>query len=53
MKSLMPVYISEPNPESKFIEERNHWKILRVKSVTVSKLLDSGEKLGLVIGLDF
>ncbi|XP_046446592.1 inactive serine/threonine-protein kinase TEX14-like [Daphnia pulex] len=41
MKRSMPVYISEPDPESKFIEDRLHWAILRGKSVTVSKLLDS------------
>jgi hypothetical protein len=47
-RSQMPVKISEPDPESKFIEDRLHWAILRGKTVTVSKLLDSGEnwKLG-------
>jgi len=45
MKRSVPVYISEPDPESKFIEDRLHWAILRGKIVTVSKLLDSGEKL--------
>lgn len=28
MKRSVPVYISEPDPESKFIEDRLHWAIL-------------------------
>lgn len=45
MKRSMPVYIREPDPESKFIEDRLHWAILRGKIVSVSKLLDSGKKI--------
>lgn len=39
----MPVYIREPDPESKSIEDRLHWAVLRGKIVAVSKLLDSGK----------
>lgn len=45
MKRSMPVYIREPDPDSKIAEDRLHWAILRGKIVTVNKLLDSGEKL--------
>lgn len=43
MKKSMPVYIREPDPESKSIEDRLHWAVLRGKIVAVNKLLDSGK----------
>ncbi|XP_045035424.1 inactive serine/threonine-protein kinase TEX14-like isoform X1 [Daphnia magna] len=42
MKRSMPVYIREPDPDSKSVADRLHWAILRGKIVTVNKLLDSG-----------
>lgn len=43
MKRSMPVYIREPDPESKTVEDRLHLAILKGKIVAVSKLLDSGK----------
>ncbi len=43
MKRSMPVFIREPDSESKLIEDRLHLAILRGKITTVSKLLDSGK----------
>lgn len=42
MKWSMPIYIREPDQDSKSIEDRLHWAIYRGKLATVSKFLDSG-----------